>query len=92
MLSNKKATHNLSKMPFKITSRRLFNKVPKLGLFLFDCDNKTDTHPTKCIVDAQDKIVIGNKITLKYDGKFLAAKILKLSGTYFAYIFLANKI
>ena len=78
-------------MSSKLTARQLFKRVPKHGLYLFDCDNKTDIHPTKCIVDAKDKIFVGNKIKLKYGGKFLAAKILKLSGIYIYLYFIVNK-
>ena len=67
----------------KQTARRLFNKLPKEGLFLFDCDKKTDLCATKCIIDDRDKIFEGSRVTLKYDGKeLLTAKILRLSGIY----------
>ena len=69
-------------MAGRLTSRQLdlLKQVPKAALFLFKSDNMTDVRPTKDIIDSRDNIVVGNVVTVKYNGEELTAEILKLSG------------
>lgn len=66
----------------KMTARQLFKKVPKYGLFLFECDNKTDICKSTQISDDKDNITEGRTVTVLYgrDKQPLKAKIIKLSG------------
>ena len=60
--------------------RQLVKSLPKEGLFLFSCDNKTDIRPTNTIVNSAEDIYEGNTIMLVYGLEQLEAKIIKLSG------------
>ena len=60
--------------------RRLFKSLPKEGLFLFECDNKTDIRKTSTIINSRDEILEGNVVSLVYGPEKLKAKIIKLSG------------
>ena len=60
--------------------RRLSKPVPKEGLFLFECDNKTDIRKTCTIIDSREQICEGNTVTVLYGFEQLKAKIIKLSG------------
>ena len=50
----------------KMTARQLFKKVPKYGLFLFECDNKTDICKSTQISDDKDNITEGRTVTVLY--------------------------
>lgn len=60
--------------------RRLSKPVPREGLFLFECDNKTDVRKTSTILDSRDQIYEGNTVSVLYGQDQLKAKIIKLSG------------
>ena len=61
-------------------SRSSVNKIYKEGLFLFECDGMSDICKTNKIQESSDHIKEGNTVTLDYDGEFLRAKIVMLSG------------
>ena len=65
--------------------RRLIKTLPKEGLFLFECDNKTDICRTSRIINDRDEIVEGNVVSVVYGQKQLKAKIMKLSGATLSY-------
>ena len=66
----------------RLLYRRLLRTLPKEGLFLFECDNKTDIRKTSTVIDSHDKIVEGNVVSLVYGTEQLKAKIIKLSGKH----------
>ena len=61
-------------------SRNLCKSLPKEGLFLFECDNKTDVRPTNSVINPPNEIIEGNTVTVVYGMETLKAKIIKLSG------------
>ena len=65
-----------------MTARQLFKRVPKYGLFFFECDNKTDICKTTQVDDDRDNIIEGKVVIVRYgkDKNPLKAKIVKLSG------------
>ena len=64
--------------------RNLSCKKFKEGLFLFDCDKKTDICPTRYVIDDDDQVYEGNTVTVKYGTDYLRATIVKLSGMFFS--------